>query len=250
MKQVRITLITMLLVLAALPCGRVVAQQAEPAALQRARAGLPPAQAAAFDEILSRARSRGLPTAPLVDKALEGAAKGVAPDRVIAVIRLRADRLSMAQGIVGTRRNSEIASAALALDRGVDERMARQLAAGARENEPIGMALNVLADLLERGVPVDVAFDVLSSWRARGGRTNDLQELPAAVERLVREGAKPDKAGNDVADAIRSGKGASSVKTGVNPQGKPTGPKADRPPTAPRTGPPAGAGGKKKGGNL
>jgi len=66
MKQVRTTLITMLLVLAALPCERVIAQQAEPAAVQRARAGLPPAQAAAFDEILSRARSRGLPTAPLV----------------------------------------------------------------------------------------------------------------------------------------------------------------------------------------
>jgi hypothetical protein len=250
MKRIHITLITMLLVLAALPCGRLVAQQAEPAALQRARAGLPPAQAAAFDDILARARTRGLPTGPLVDKVLEGAAKGVAPDRVIAVIRERAERLALAQGIVGTRRNSEVASAALALDRGVDEKVARQLAAGAGEKEPLGMALNVLADLLERGVPVDVAFDVLSSWRSRGARANELQELPAAVERLVREGARPDKAANDVADAVRSGRGASSVKTGVNPQGKPTGPKADRPPTAPRTGPPAGAGGKKKGGSL
>jgi hypothetical protein len=249
MKSLHTKLITMLLALAALPSARLVAQQAEPAAIQRARAGLPPAQAAAFDDILARARSRGLPTAPLVDKALEGAAKKIAPDRVIVALRLSADRLELAQAIVGAREN-EVAGALLALDRGIDEKTARQLVSGARQNEPVGMALNVLADLLERGVPVDNAFEVISSWRARGGRASDLQDLPAAVERLVREGAKPGRAATEIADAMRSGRAASSVRTGVNPQGKPTGPKVDRPPTAPRTGPPAGAGGKKKGGNL
>jgi hypothetical protein len=250
MKPLHMKMLTMLLVLAALPSARLAAQQAEPAAIQRARAGLPPAQAAAFDDILARARSRNLPTAPLIDKTLEGAAKGIAPDRIIAVLRLRADRLELAKGILGVRAENEVASAALALDRGIDEKTARQLVAGARPNEPVGMALNVLADLLERGVPVDRAFEVISSWRSRGGRASDLQDLPAAVERLVREGAQPDRAATEIADALRSGRAASSVRMGVNPQGKPTGPKVDRPPTAPRTGPPAGAGGKKKGGNL
>jgi hypothetical protein len=141
-------------------------------------------------------------------------------------------------------------NAALALDRGVDEKVARRFVAGARDNESTGMALNVLADLLERGVPVDVAFDVLSSWRAHGARSNELQDLPAAVERLVRQGSKPDKAASEVAEAIRSGRGAGAARPALNPQGKPTGPKVDRPPVAPRTGPPAGAGKKKKGGNL
>jgi hypothetical protein len=102
------------------------------------------------------------------------------------------------------------------------------------------MALNVLADLLERGVPVDIAIGVLTSWRDHGAKASDLQDLPAAVARLVRSGARPDRAAQEVEESIRSGRGASSVLPGVNRQGKSTGPKADRPPVAPQTGPPAG----------
>jgi hypothetical protein len=107
------------------------------------------------------------------------------------------------------------------------------------------MALNVLADLLERGVPVDIALDVLASWRAHGAKASELQDLPAAVERLVRSGARPDRAAQEVEESIRSGGGASSR---VNPQGKSIGPKADRPPVAPQTGPPAGK--KKRGEDI
>ena len=223
------------LVLALLMPASASTQQPNTPAYARARATLPPDQAAAFDEILTRARARGLPTSPLIDKALEGAAKGAAPDRVIEVVRQRADQLGRARDIIGARSSNEVVTVALALDRGVDQGVARRVAAGARREEPVGMALNTLADLLARGVPVDNALDVLTSWRARGAKAGELPELPAAVERLVREGARPDQAAIVLADAMRSGHGVSTVRLGNLGQSKATGPKVDRPRVAPRT---------------
>src|SRR5262245_10100357 len=191
MRNTRNTLFTMLLVLAALPSFPAVAQQPEPASVRRARAGLPPVQAKAFDEILTNARARGLPIGPIVDKALEGAAKGVRPDVVIVVLRERANRLALAKVIVGERGQAEVVNMLMAFDRGVDEKLARRVVAGARQQEPVGMALNILADLVQRGVPLNDALEVLTSWRLRGGRSSDLQELPAAIERLMREGDRP-----------------------------------------------------------
>src|SRR5262245_8527856 len=172
MRITRNTLFTMLLVLAALPTV-AVAQQPEPASVRRARAGLPPVQAKAFDEILTNARARGLPIGPIVDKALEGAAKGVRPDVVIVVLRERANRLALAKVIVGERGQAEVVNMLMAFDRGVDEKLARRVVAGARQQEPVGMALNILADLVQRGVPLNDALEVLTSWRLRGGRSSD-----------------------------------------------------------------------------
>ena len=120
------------LVLALLMPASASTQQPNTPAYQRARATLPPDQAAAFDEILTRARARGLPTSPLIDKALEGAAKGAAPYRVIEVVRQRADQLGRARDIIGARSSNEVVTVALALDRGVDQGVARRVAAGAR----------------------------------------------------------------------------------------------------------------------
>src|SRR5581483_919415 len=46
------------------------------------------------------AAARGLPAEPLVQKAIEGGAKGVAPDRIVAAVRALAERLARARDAV------------------------------------------------------------------------------------------------------------------------------------------------------
>ncbi|PYP70796.1 MAG: hypothetical protein DMD41_14070, partial [Gemmatimonadetes bacterium] len=49
---------------------------------------VPPAVAVAVRALADSAAARGLPADPLVDKAIEGGAKGVSPERVVAAVRL------------------------------------------------------------------------------------------------------------------------------------------------------------------
>ena len=106
--------------------------------------------------------------------------------------------------------------------RGVDENTIRQVRANARPKEPTGMAVHALADLLDRRRATHgCALGMIAGWRSRGAPSAELRELPAAVERLVREGANPGRAGNAVASAIRSGRSASSVRMAIELRGAP-----------------------------
>ena len=57
---------------------------------------LPVAARAQVDSILEAARSGGLPTEPLVDRALEGAAKGAAPRLIVAAVSRLGEELRAA----------------------------------------------------------------------------------------------------------------------------------------------------------
>lgn len=210
------------------------AGQSDPAAYQRARAALPGANATAFESIVASARARGLPIDPLVNKVLEGTAKRIPADRIIAVVRQRADQLGRAQSLTNSRVSSEIVVVADALQRGMPDTKVRELKAKSRRNEPFGLALHTYLDLVQSGVPAEVALDVLSGWRARGARANDLRDLPAAVERLVRQGAAPGRAGTAVAAALRSGNSASSARIGGTMNASAKGPKVNKPPVKPK----------------
>ncbi|MGH7461206.1 MAG: hypothetical protein ACREMA_09285 [Longimicrobiales bacterium] len=202
------------------------AQRTGTTAYDRARASLSGSHRTAFTEIVASAKARGLPTEPLVDKALEGKAKRVPQDRIIAVVRTRANLLTRAQGIARSKSPIEIIAVADALHRGVDESTIRLVRANAKPKEPTGMAVHAMADLLDNGVPRAVALEMISGWRGRGASAAELRELPAAVERLVREGANPGRAGNAVATALRSGRSASSVRMALGLRGAPRTPDA------------------------
>mgnify|MGYP001221404197 CR=1 FL=1 len=183
--------------------------------LARARAVLPPDAMRDLERAVEAARARGLPTEPLVDKALEGAAKGVPAERILAVVRQLAEDLERAYALVvrsGTAAPADVTAVADAIRRGVPEDAIRTLHGGSASGEPIALAVHTLADLLDRGVPVDVALDVLAAWRSFGARPDQLRELPAAVERLIREGALPAQAAAAVASAVRAGHGPAAAR--------------------------------------
>ena len=191
-------------------------------AYERARIALPPAQRTEFTRIVSDARTRGLPIEPLTDKVLEGIAKSQPAPRIITAVRQRATLLSRAKTLVGARPATEIVTVADVLQRGLSEQSIRDVRAGALANEPMGLALHTFADLAERGVSGDVALRMIEGWRSRGASAAELRELPAAVERLVRSGANPVRAGGAVAEALRAGQRAGTVKMDNRLRGPPS----------------------------
>src|SRR2546422_8005627 len=80
-------------VLLLLLAGSLAAKESTTARLNRR---VPPGVAAAVRALADSAAARGLPTDPLVDKAIEGSAKGVDPERVVAAVRLVFTQLDVA----------------------------------------------------------------------------------------------------------------------------------------------------------
>lgn len=170
--------------------------------LARAKAGLPAGAARTLEQTVVAAQKKGLPTEPLIDKALEGSAKRVPPAAILEAVKRKVDMLSRADAALrpfGKPAPADVISTADALQRGLSVEIVKQVRSGRRNGEPVGMALHTVADLIDRQVPANVAMEVISSWRQRGGHNDELRELPAAVERLIRQGASPTAAGRSVA---------------------------------------------------
>jgi hypothetical protein len=198
----RITLLGMLLVFATAPL------QAQ-TSLQRAKAALPRDAARALEQTVVNARKRGLPTEPLVDKALEGVAKRMPPATIVNAVRQKVDLLARADAALrpyGPPTAADVTSTADVLQRGLPVDVVKKVRAGRRKGEPVGLSLHTVADLMDRRVPAPVAVEVINSWRQRGGQNERLRELPAEVEKLIRMGASPSAAGRSVAEAAREGR--------------------------------------------
>jgi hypothetical protein len=197
-----------LALVAVLGAGALQSAGAQDAAkLRRAKAALPGTAAQSLDRTVASAKSRGLPTDPLLDKVLEGAAKNVPPDRILAVVQQLSDRLGTAHALLGRGApTSDIAAVADALQRGVPDHAVRSIQRGARKGEPLAPSVHAMADLVERGVPANGALEVLGAWRKRGHEVVELTELPPAVERLIRRGIPPEQAAASVASAVGEGR--------------------------------------------
>jgi len=86
--------LSLAIALSAPPLGGLVAQDVT----ARLEGRVPATVARAVQGLAQDARARGLPVEPLIQKAIEGGAKGVAPDRVIAAVQLLVARLDEARG--------------------------------------------------------------------------------------------------------------------------------------------------------
>jgi hypothetical protein len=214
--------------------------------LQRARSGLPASAAARLDRILQTAAAQGLPTAALVDKTLEGEAKGVPGDRILDVVAVLAVNLGRARSILlvsGSADGDEVTAAADALRRGVPEANIRALRVQQR-GRPFALPVVTLADVEEQGVPGDRALALLAAWNHRGADPAELRELPAAIERLIRNGTLPAQAAITVTAAITGSPGDAAAVSGKSDMAPGHLKGDDRPPVSPGAGPPPGKGRK------
>jgi hypothetical protein len=168
---------------------------------ERARAALPPEVFQQVDQMAAGAAQSGLPVEPIWDKVLEGAAKRVPPARIAPAVSEYVTRLSAAQGALGVGQPTDVlVAAADALRRGVPATALTQLGEP-RARTP--MALVVLADLVETGVPVDRALDVVREALARRSGDDEMLALNARVRAAMRQGESAAAAADRVRRTIR-----------------------------------------------
>ncbi len=208
----------------------VVGQEAR---LERIRGAFPADAVSRIEEIVAAARAAGVPADPLLDKALEGAAKSVQADRVVAAVSAYAERLGTAKTLVGAGREASVmVAAADALRRGVPPEVVRSLSG--EHPSDIAIPLVVLGDLIDASVPVDHAYEVVLGALERRQGVDELLAIPAAIRRLIREGKLPAEAAEVVAWALTQGGLPAAIALPAGPIIGPPG----GPPVPPGAGPP------------
>jgi len=187
------------------PAVSLQAQETPESARALAERTLPTDVFAELDALGSEMEAVGVPAEPLFAKALEGAAKRVPPERILPAVRAHAGRLRQAREALGPAAAPPLLVAgADALRRGVPADALRSLP---RDQLRSPVALLVLADLLESGVPTDRALDTVSQAMRQRLRDARMLDIPARVRRLVRDGVPPREAIDRVRRMLRRNRG-------------------------------------------
>ena len=184
-----------------LACAAIAAGAQDP----RLSSRLDARTATAVTRVLDSARARSLPTEPLVQKALQGAAKRAPADRVVAAVRELMGELTVARSALGARSTeAELVAGAGALHAGIPAATLTRVR-GLRGREPVTVALGTLADLVARGVPVDGAVSAIVALASRGAPDADFVTFSNQVGRDIAAGAPPAVAARVRAAGARSG---------------------------------------------
>ena len=142
------------------------------------------------DAVLDSARATGIPTEPLVDRALEGAAKGASDERILAAVRRLWAELGVARTAFGDSASAaELRAGASALRAGATRSDLETLRAR-RPNRPLIVAAGVLADLVAVGVPSDTAIAAVLALAEDAGDA-DYIAFRRNVESDIALGASP-----------------------------------------------------------
>lgn len=145
----------------------------------------------AVNAIVDSARHAKLPTAPLVDKALEGAAKGSDGPKIVLAVHQLSLRMTSARRVLGTTSSAdEIKAAATALDAGVSERDLERVKSAVGKR-PATMPLLVLTDLVGRQVPIATATSLVVQLARSGAKDSDLALYQRNVRADIDRGADP-----------------------------------------------------------
>lgn len=166
----------------------------------------------AVNAIVDSARVANLPTAPLVDKALEGAAKGSDGQKIVSAVHLLSVRMAASRRALGaSATGDEIKAAATALGAGMSPRdLARLRAASGKR--PVTMPLAVAIDLIGRDVPVATATSLVFQFVRSGVKDSDLSLFQRNVRADIDRGADPTVAATTRARGLVLRNGPASPK--------------------------------------
>ncbi|HJU75598.1 MAG TPA: hypothetical protein VJ717_17775 [Gemmatimonadaceae bacterium] len=136
-------------------------------------------------------RREELPVEPLIDRALEGAAKRADGALIVRVVRGYAGHLRVARSVLGKASSDrEIIAGANALKAGLkSEELSRVRAA--REGVKYAVAFDVLTGLKNRNVPNDTAVRVIGSLVKLAANDQQYVTLLDQVDRAIADGAPP-----------------------------------------------------------
>jgi hypothetical protein len=162
-------------------------QQGDDGRLQR----LDPRTRDAVSAVVDRARKDGIPTEPLVDRALEGASKRAAGTVIVSAVSRFADDMRRARTALGPGSTpTEIVAAAYALRNGVKVEELEKLR-NVREGQryaSTAAALDAMSYLINRGVPPDTASRALVSLVLAQATDDQITDLRREVEQDIAGG--------------------------------------------------------------
>lgn len=192
----------LLLVLTTLAPAASRAQQDD---LARLRPVLSAQQMQRMETLLEQSARDGIPRSLLVDKAVEGVAKGMNAEVVMGAVSQLARELRVAVRLLGPGVDPYgLEKAADALRHGVSGATVGALAEEHPRDFPV--MLQVLEDLLHEGVSLAEAEGIVREASTRGYRGDQVLILPAAVRRLIRGGSSPTQAASSLRQTLRSGR--------------------------------------------
>jgi len=178
----------------------------------------------AVEGLAQDAAARGLPVEPLIQKALEGGAKGVPADRVITAVRVLVARLDEARNAlrnagIPTPSPEALASGADALNAGLNAQQVRDLGRVSQPPYDLALTLRVAATLTALGVPAQQGLGLVTHLiRARRG-PSDLLELPSEVQAGMARGATAAEAALEL-DAAQGQQGEQGQQNQQGQQGE------------------------------
>ena len=198
----RTTGLTVGLVLATLFAGGLAAQDVP----LRLDGRVSPEVQRAVRRIAADAAARDLPVDPLVQKAIEGAAKGVPAERVIAAVRALAGRLADAmaavrEGGVAAPSGDFVEAGADALNTGLSRSQVAELVRVSQPPQDPAITLRVAATLAALGVPATQAVQLVEGMITAGRSPSDLLGLPGQVQAGVAGGSTAAQAAAGLARA-------------------------------------------------
>jgi hypothetical protein len=214
--------IALALALAPLPAALAAQEHLPDVERQLTARGAPVAWAHTVAELVAAARGEGLPTGPLVSKALEGVAKHAPQDRVLAVLTGLVERFGTARDVaqgagIDDPPGSLVAAAAEWLGRGMSRRNVRDVIAAAPTPEAAATGVTVAGSLAAQGLDVAAAVRAVEDDFHNGRSAAELLELPSGLAGLIGQGLHP----RDIAQQIIQGEGFPGRGSGARPQGVP-----------------------------
>jgi hypothetical protein len=152
------------------------------------------ATAASVQQVVDSARREGLPTEPLVQKALEGSTLGASDERIVAAVEALRGQLGRAREALGGKASeAELTTAAGALRAGLPPTALRRLQS-LRSGRPLVVPIAVLTDLVAEGVPAEQATQSVLAL-AREGRPDDAFVALRRQVQIQRRGGAGNAAG-------------------------------------------------------
>lgn len=191
------------------------------------------ATARAIGAIVDSAVARGLPAEPLVEQALQGAARRAPGERIVTAVRALRAGLDSARSALRVASDAELVVGAVALRAGAGAPALGALRA-ALPGRSLVVPLAVLADLRAQGRPVAEATRVVLDLARRGATDADFAALGRSVVDGRRERSR-------TPGVTPTGSGVPGGLPGVVPSGPaapPPGRPAPSPPVPPGSGQP------------
>jgi len=156
---------------------------------------LDPTTRVAVQAIVDSARLAKLPTAPLIDKALEGAAKHSDGPNIVSAVRQLSVELGQSKRVLGGGASTaELQASATAMHAGVSSRDIALLRSAAGPHRRVTLPLAVMTDLIGRNVPVATASQVVVGLARAGAHDSDLSMFERNVRLDIERGADPSAA--------------------------------------------------------